>query len=63
VVEVNGFKPSSNDAKLPVEGFKKLIIPLEKTFNVFVIVSCHWSLKSRVSTYGFHGDKKPISSL
>jgi hypothetical protein len=63
VVEANGFKPSLNDAKLLVEGFEKLIIPIDKTFNVFAIVSCHWSLKFRVSTYGFHGDKKPISSL
>ncbi len=63
VVEANGFKPSSDDAKLFVEGFEKLIIPLEKAFNVFAIVSCHYSLKSKVSTYGFHGDKKLVSSL
>ncbi len=63
MVEANRFKPSSNDAKLLAKGFEKLIILVEKAFNVFAILSCHWSLKYGVSTYGFHGDKKPINSL
>ncbi len=41
MVEPNGFKPSLDDVKLPEKGFEKLIIHMEKTFNVFVIVSCH----------------------
>jgi hypothetical protein len=48
VVEANGFEPSSIDVKLLVKGFDKLIIHVEKSFNVFAIVSCHWSLKSKV---------------
>jgi hypothetical protein len=48
MVEANGFEPSSDDAKLLAKGFEKLIIPMEKAFNVFAIVNCHWSLKSRV---------------
>jgi len=63
VVEANGFKPSSDDGEFPIKGFEKLIIPMEKTLNVFVIVSCHWPLKSSVPTYGFHGDKNLVSSL
>ncbi len=39
VVEANGFELSSNDAELLVMGFEKLIIPMEKAFNVFTIVS------------------------
>jgi hypothetical protein len=49
VVEANGFEPSSDDAKLIVKGFEKLIIHVEKAFNVFIIISYHWSLKSKVS--------------
>ncbi len=48
MVEANGFEPSSDDAKLLTKGFEKLIIPMEKAFNVFAIVNYHWSLKSRV---------------
>jgi hypothetical protein len=48
MVEANGFKPSLNDAKLLGKGFENLIIHVEKTFNVFVIVSCHWYLKCKV---------------
>jgi len=47
VVEATRFKPSSNDAK-SCKGLEKLIILMEKAFNVFAIVSCHGSLKSRV---------------
>jgi hypothetical protein len=37
VVEADGFKPNSDDAEFPVKGFEKLIIPVEKAFNVFAI--------------------------
>jgi hypothetical protein len=39
VVEANGFELSSNDAKLLAMGFEKLIIHVEKAFNVFITVS------------------------
>jgi hypothetical protein len=40
MVEANGFKPSLDDAELLAKGFEKLIMHVEKAFNVFVIVNC-----------------------